>query len=104
MTEIEDDALEDDDSESQDEPFRGDEQGPVNSDKDDEDRDCGDDGDPLGNPMRDGFFDVDHMEDWADEEERLHCQPVQNEKSNSASSSVGKEVRRRIFGVLTPYF
>ena len=31
-----------------------------------------DDGDPMGNDMRDGFFDVNDMEGFADEEEELH--------------------------------
>ena len=30
------------------------------------------DGDPMGNPMRDGFFDVNDLESFADEEEELH--------------------------------
>mmetsp|Transcript_12395 Transcript_12395/g.24584 ORF Transcript_12395/g.24584 Transcript_12395/m.24584 type:complete len:666 (+) Transcript_12395:131-2128(+) len=47
----------------------------------------GEDGDPMGNPMRDGFFDVNHMEDWADEEERLHYRP--EKKSTKRKDSAG---------------
>ncbi|GMH87751.1 hypothetical protein TrVE_jg2821 [Triparma verrucosa] len=39
-----------------------------------------DDGDPMGAPMRDGFFDVLDMEDWADEEERLHFRDADDDE------------------------
>ena len=41
--------------------------------------------------MRDGFFDVNYMEDWADEEERLHYRPEKNSRRKEAADPNSSE-------------